>query len=111
MLLSYHKHTLKAVENAMTQSFLGLHLVAFLGLPWSKYQLMITLFQKSWSTVEQQFSPLQLHWHLPFQLPSLVSKVSQLLPSSQQVRAKWNEIYVAVVKPKIFSVGKIKVVE
>ena len=72
---------------------------------------MITLFQKSWSTVEQQFSPLQLHWHLPFQLPSLVSKVPRLLPSSQQVRAKWNEIYAAVVKPKIFSVGKIKVVE
>ena len=35
----------------------------------------------------------------------------QLLPSSKQVRLKWNEIYATTVKPKIFSIDKIKVVE
>ena len=35
----------------------------------------------------------------------------QFLPSSKQVRLKWNEIYATTVKPKIFSIDKIKVVE
>ena len=109
LLLYYCNQTLKAVKNAMTQFFLGIHLVALLSLPWSK--LLITIFWKQWLAGQQKFSSLQLHWHLPFQLPSLISKMPWLLPSSKQVRLKWNEIYATTVKPKIFSIDKIKVVE
>ena len=111
LLLYYRNQTLKAVENVMIQFFLEIYLVALLGLPWSKYKLLITIFQKQWLTSQQKFSPLQLHWHLPFQLSSLISKMPWLLPSSKQVRLKWNEIYTTVVKPKIFSIDKIKVIE